>query len=92
MKGHPDASKFSVAREYSERISNPIYTADGIFHCCVANMPGVVPKTSTLALINAALPCAVEIARKGWMRRAMRENEEIKRGTNIVKERQVACK
>ncbi len=64
--------------------SNPIYTVDGVVHYCVANMPGAVPKTSTLALTNATLPYAIEIARKGWMR-AMRENDEIKRGANIVK-------
>jgi alanine dehydrogenase len=40
----------------------PIYTIDGIIHYCVANMPGAVAKTSTLALTNATLPYAVEIA------------------------------
>jgi len=64
--------------------SNPIYTVDGVVHYCVANMPGAVPKTSTLALTNATLPYAVEIANKGW-EKAMKENPEIKLGANVVK-------
>ena len=61
----------------------PIYTVEGVVHYCVANMPGAVPKTSTLALTNATLPYAVEIANKGW-KKAMQENPEIKRGANVV--------
>jgi alanine dehydrogenase len=53
-------------------------------------MAGAVPKTSTLALTNATLPYAVEIANKGWQT-AMRENPEIKLGANVVKGR-VTCK
>ncbi|MBW2369689.1 MAG: alanine dehydrogenase [Deltaproteobacteria bacterium] len=64
--------------------SKPIYTVDGVVHYCVANMPGAVSKTSTMALTNATLPFAVEIANKGW-KRAMQESEEIKRGANVVK-------
>jgi len=64
--------------------SNPIYTVDGVLHYCVANMPGAVAKTSTLALTNATLPYAIEIANKGW-RKAMKENPEIKLGANVVK-------
>jgi len=62
----------------------PIYTVEGVVHYCVANMPGAVPKTSTLALTNATLPYAVEIANKGWQK-AMQENTEIKLGANVVK-------
>jgi len=62
----------------------PIYTVEGVVHYCVANMPGAVPKTSTLALTNATLPYAVEIANKGW-KKAMQENPEIKYGANVVK-------
>jgi len=47
-------------------------------------MPGAVAKTSTLALTNATLPYAVEIANKGW-KRAMQENPEIKKGANVIK-------
>jgi len=46
-------------------------------------MPGAVAKTSTLALTNATLPYAVEIANKGW-KRAMKENPEIKKGANVI--------
>jgi alanine dehydrogenase len=64
----------------------PIYTVEGVVHYCVANMPGAVPKTSTLALTNATLPYAAEIANKGWQK-AMQENNEIKLGANVVKGR-----
>ncbi len=58
---------------------DPVYTVDGVIHYCVANMPGALAKTSTLALTNATLPYAVEIADKGW-KKAMRENLEIREG------------
>ncbi len=64
--------------------SEPIYTVDGVVHYCVANRPGAVPKTSTMALTNATLPYAVEIANKGW-KKAMQENPEVKLGANVVK-------
>ena len=64
--------------------ADPIYTVDGVIHYCVSNMPGVVAKTSTLALTNATLPYAVEIANKGW-KNAMRENPDIKYGANVVR-------
>jgi len=64
--------------------SDPIFTVDGIVHYCVANMPGGVAKTSTMALTNATLPYAVEIANKGW-KRAFQESLEIKLGANVVK-------
>jgi alanine dehydrogenase len=63
---------------------DPIFTVDGVVHYCVTNMPGAVAKTSTLALTNATLPYAIEIADKGW-KRAFQENPEIKRGANVVK-------
>ena len=65
---------------------DPIYTIDGIIHYCVGNMPGAVAKTSTLALTNATLPDAVEIADKGW-KKAMKENPEIKKGANVIRGR-----
>ena len=63
--------------------SDPIFEVEGIVHYCVANMPGAVAKTSTIALTNATLPYAVQIANKGWQR-AMRENPEIKLGANVI--------
>jgi alanine dehydrogenase len=62
---------------------DPIYEVDGVIHYCVANMPGAVPETSTIALTNATLPYAVEIADKGY-KKAIQENPEIKKGANIV--------
>jgi alanine dehydrogenase len=64
--------------------ADPTYSIDGIVHYAVSNMPGALPRTSTLALNNATLPYAVEIANKGW-RKAMKENPEIKLGANVVK-------
>ena len=63
--------------------SDPIFEVEGIVHYCVANMPGAVAKTSTIALTNATLPYAVQIANEGWQR-AMRENPEIKLGANVM--------
>ncbi|MGD9007168.1 MAG: alanine dehydrogenase [Desulfobacteraceae bacterium] len=63
--------------------SDPIYVVDGVVHYCVANMPGAVPRTSTMALTNATLPYAVEIANKGW-KKAMQESREIKLGANVI--------
>ena len=62
---------------------DPVYTVDGIIHYCVGNMPGAVAKTSTLALTNATLAYAVEIANKGW-KKALRENPEVKKGANVI--------
>ena len=63
--------------------TDPIYTVDGVVHYCVANMPGAVAKTSTIALTNATLPYAIDIANKGW-KKAMQENNEIKLGANVI--------
>ena len=62
---------------------NPTYVVDGIIHYGVANMPGGVPRTSTLALTNATLPYAKQIATKGW-KQALKENPALKKGLNIV--------
>ncbi|MCP1382642.1 MULTISPECIES: alanine dehydrogenase [Runella] len=62
---------------------DPIYEIDGIVHYCVANMPGAVPYTSTLALTNATLPYAIQLANKGWQK-ACAQNEDLKKGLNVV--------
>ena len=62
---------------------NPTYVVDGIIHYGVANMPGGVPRTSTLALTNATFPYAKELAKKGW-KQALKENDALKKGLNIV--------
>jgi len=62
---------------------NPTYIIDDVVHYCVANMPGAVPYTSTIALTNATLPYALQLADKGW-KKACQENNELKLGLNIV--------
>lgn len=63
--------------------SDPVYTVEGVVHYCVANMPGALARTSTMALTNATLSYAVEIANKGW-RKAMQESKEIRLGANVI--------
>ncbi len=60
---------------------DPIYEVDGIVHYCVANMPGAVARTSTIALGNATLPFMMALADKGW-RRACEEDEHLLAGLN----------
>ena len=62
---------------------DPIYTIDEVIHYTVANMPGAVPYTSTLALTNATLPYAIQLANKGW-RQACSELKELRLGLNVV--------
>ncbi len=62
---------------------DPTYVVDEILHYCVANMPGAVPYTSTLALTNATLPYAIQLANKGW-KTACRDNKELELGLNVV--------
>lgn len=62
---------------------NPIYVIDGIVHYCVANMPGAVPYTSTIALNNATLPYTISLANKGW-RHAAIDNIELRKGLNMI--------
>lgn len=60
---------------------NPVYVVDGIVHYCVANMPGAVPRTSTLALANATLPYGLKIAGKG-LETALKEDAGLMSGLN----------
>ncbi len=63
---------------------DPVYEVDGIIHYAVANMPGGVPRTSTLALTNTTLPYAIELANKGW-EKACYDDRALRLGVNIVK-------
>lgn len=63
--------------------ADPVYTVDGIVHYCVANIPGAVPQTSTLALTNATLPYVLELADKGW-KEACKEDKSLYPGLNII--------
>ncbi|MEM1135502.1 MAG: alanine dehydrogenase [Bacteroidota bacterium] len=62
---------------------NPTFVIDNVVHYCVANMPGAVPFTSTLALTNATLPYALQIAEKGW-KKATSERKELQLGLNMI--------
>lgn len=62
---------------------NPTYIIDDVVHYCVANMPGAVPYTSTLALTNATLPFAIKLASQGW-KKACQESMELRKGLNVV--------
>ncbi|MGQ0703480.1 MAG: alanine dehydrogenase [Gemmatimonadales bacterium] len=62
---------------------DPTYMVDGILHYAVANMPGGVPRTSTLALTNATLPYGLRLAKKGW-KQACREDRALALGLNVV--------
>jgi alanine dehydrogenase len=62
---------------------NPVFEVEGVVHYCVANMPGAVPMTSTMALTNATLPYAVQLANKGW-KQAAKDSDAMKLGINMV--------
>ena len=64
--------------------TEPTYEVDGIVHYCVANIPGAVPYTSTLALTNATLPYVLRLADMGW-KDACEADEGLAAGVNIVK-------
>jgi alanine dehydrogenase len=61
---------------------DPIYEVDGVMHYCVANMPGAVPRSSTIALGNATLPFMLALADKGW-RKACEEDPHLLAGLNV---------
>jgi len=69
---------------------DPIFTVDGIVHYCVANMPGAVPLTSTLALTNATLPYALRFASQGW-KQVARQDGGVREGLNVI-EGKVTCR
>ncbi len=63
--------------------AEPTYVIDNVIHYCVANMPGAVPYTSTLALTNATLPYALQLANMGWVA-ACNKSQELRLGLNVV--------
>ncbi|SDW32450.1 alanine dehydrogenase [Paenibacillus sp. CF384] len=65
---------------------DPVYEKHGVLHYAVANMPGAVPRTSTLALTNVTMPYALELASKG-LEEAVRANEPLRKGVNTYKGR-----
>ncbi|MBA7610250.1 Alanine dehydrogenase 2 [subsurface metagenome] len=62
--------------------SDPIYIVDGVIHYAVTNMPGIVPRTSAMALSNATLPYALKLANSGF-REAMKADEPLRKGLNV---------
>src|SRR6476661_4222631 len=90
-KMHPGAVIVDVAVDQGGCIEtikpttheNPTYVIDGVIHYGVANMPGGVPRTSTLALTNATLPYALQLANKGW-KRALKESPALLKGLNVA--------
>jgi len=70
--------------------ADPVYVVDGVTHYCVANMPGGVPRTSTLALNNATLPFVLALADKGW-KKALVDDRHLENGLNIAHGK-VTCK
>ncbi len=73
---------FATSKPTSHK--NPVYSVDGIIHYCVANMPGAVARTSTMALTNATIPFVVKLANKGW-KKACKEDLHLKNGLNVIK-------
>lgn len=63
---------------------NPTFIIDDVVHYCVANMPGAVPYTSTMALTNVTLPYVLKLANKGW-EEACASDSSLRKGLNIVK-------
>ncbi len=61
---------------------DPIYDVDGIMHYCVANMPGAVARTSTIALGNATMPFMIALANKGW-KQAFADDKHLLNGLNV---------
>lgn len=78
-----------IATTHATTHTEPTFIKYGVVHYCVANMPGIVPRTSTYALTNATLSYAIELADKGFAR-AVAENPALRKGINIYKG-QVAC-
>jgi alanine dehydrogenase len=70
--------------------SDPVYLVDGVLHYCVANMPGIVPRTATFALTNATLPFIVRIASAG-VQQAIKTDPGLAKGVNLMNGR-VTCK
>jgi len=72
---------FETSRETTH--DAPTYIVDDVVHYAVSNMPGALPRTSTVALTNATLPYALQLAGKGW-KDALKDNAELRGGANIV--------
>jgi len=63
---------------------DPVFIIDDVVHYCVANMPGAVPYTSTVALTNVTLPYVLKLAEKGW-EKACQDHLDLQKGLSIIK-------
>ncbi|MBI2075005.1 MAG: alanine dehydrogenase, partial [Candidatus Levybacteria bacterium] len=72
---------FETSRPTSHK--DPVFEVDGVIHYCVTNMPGAVPHTSTLALTNATLKYALDLANKG-VKKAAQEDRALAKGVNTI--------
>ena len=72
-----------IATTHPTTHQDPVYVVDNVVHYAVANMPGGLPRTSTLALTNATLPYVKQLANKGWQQ-ALRDSMPLRHGLNIV--------
>jgi alanine dehydrogenase len=78
----------SVETIHPTTLLDPVYLVSGVVHYGVANMPALVPRTSTFALTNATLPYVIELAGKG-LAAAVRDNAPFAKGVNIWRGRVV---
>ena len=69
--------------DHSTTHDDPVYVRHGVVHYAVANMPGAVPRTSTVALTNATLYYVEALARKGW-KAAIQEDSALAKGVNVL--------
>lgn len=69
--------------EHATTHADPVFVKHGVIHYAVANIPGAVPQTATLALTNVTLGYAIKLATKGW-KQALREDSSLARGANVV--------
>ena len=79
-----------IETTYPTTHDQPTFIIDNVIHYSVANMPGAVPQTSTIALTNATLPYAIKIANEGW-KNACKNDAALRKGLNIVHGK-VVCK
>ena len=75
---------FETSRPTSHH--KPTYVEDGVVHYCVTNMPGAVPRTSTLALNNATMPFVIALCNKG-LRQALKDDKHLLAGLNVYRGR-----
>jgi len=71
-----------VETSHATTHDDPIYEVEGVMHYCVANMPGAVARTATLALSNATQPFMLALANKGWQK-ACTDDSHLANGLNV---------